>query len=225
MEQINQTQQTQVKRDIAVKTRIKNILEGRYVKEEGWKPNFIITPNGENIARANLIGVVVSEPNIEEKSQSITIDDGSDRILLRSFEDNALLSKLNLGDVINVIGKPREYLNMKYLIPEIIKKINNNKWLEVRKKELGLKEKELGKNKPVNENIQNNTPIEENIVEEETDTDKILKTIKDLDKGGGVFIEDIIGKTNNPDTEKIITSLMEQGEIFEVQPGKIKILE
>lgn len=226
MKELNDQTQNQIKRDVAVKTRIKHILEGKYVKEEGWKPNYITTLYGENIGRVNIIGVVVSEPSVEEKSQSLTIDDGSDRILVRSFEDNIILSKFNLGDVINIIGKPKEYLGTKYLIPEIIKKISNNKWLEVRKKELELKEKGKEKILPKPEEPKiDQTNIEEKVIEEENDTDKIINLIKDMDKGDGVFIEDILAKFNTPDSEKIINSLMEQGEIFEVQPGKIKVLE
>ena len=220
-------QQTQIKRDVAVKARIKDILEGRYIKEEGWKPNYIMTKYGENIARVNLIGVVVSDPVIDEKSQSLTLDDGSDRIMLRSFENGLSLSKFMLGDVINVIGKPKEYGSIKYVTPEIIKIIDNKKWLEVRKKELEQKEKSSVV-LPVsqNENIYGfGERVEEKVVDEDTDVEKTLKLIRDLDKGDGVFIENIIIKSNNQNTEKIISSLIEQGEVFEVQPGKIKVLE
>lgn len=218
-------QQQQIKRDIAIKTRIKHILEGKYVKEEGWKPNFITTIYGENIARVNIIGIVVSEPNIEGKSQTITIDDGSDKITLRSFEDGVTLSKFVLGDVINVIGKPKEYVGLKYVVPELIKKINNNKWLEIRKKELELKEK-TQQIQPASQEPQKEQPnIEESVVEEKTDVDNVIDLIKKLDSGDGVFVEDLLSKLNSPESEKIINSLLEQGDIFEVQPGKVKILE
>lgn len=219
------TQPTQIKREVAVKTRIKNIIEGTYTKEEGWKPNYITTPDGEIITRTNIVGVVISEQSAEENSQNITIDDGSGRIMLRSFENNITLSKYSLGDVINIIGKPREYMNSKYIIPEVIKKINNNKWLEVRKKEIALKEGQL-KNKPKIKNPQPKEEIfEEEVVEEENDTDKILRLIKELDQGNGVLTEEVIKKSQNQETEKIINSLMEQGEVFEIQPGKVKVLE
>jgi len=228
-----------IKREVAVKTKIKDILEGKYVKEEGWKPNYIITELRENISRANIIGVVVSEPNIEEKSQSLTIDDGSGRILLRSFENNIVMSKFFLGDVINIIGKPKEYLGSKYIIPEIMRKVEDKKWIEVRKKELEIKESKTEKirfddNKNNNFNdIKNNSDysadnkaeVEEDVVDEKSDVDKIISMIKILDSGDGVFIEDVLKKLNYIDGEKMINSLMEQGEIFEIQPGKIKILE
>lgn len=219
------THQNQIKREVATKTRIKEIVEGKYIKEEGWKPNYIMTLAGEVITRVNLIGVVVSDPTIEENNQNLTLDDGSGKIMLRSFENGILLGEYPLGNVINIIGKPREYLGSKYIIPEIIKKINNNHWLEVRKKELEIKEKQ-NKDKMKNENPpKKEENFEEVVIEEEGDTDKIIKLVKKLDNGEGVLIEDLIKKSQNPETEKIISSLMEQGEIFEIQPGKIKVLE
>jgi RPA family protein len=227
METSNQESQ-QMKRDIAVKTRIKFILEGKYVKEEGWKPNYIITSLGENISRVNIMGVVVSDPVIDERSQSIVVDDGSDRVQLRSFEGGVNLSRFVLGDIVNIIGKPREYMGSKYLIPEIVKLIKNNKWLEVRKKELELKEKVLVDTDKLirqSQNKQDMPSIEEDIVEERNRFDVVIQLVKDMDKGDGVFIEDIVGKFKDKEGDKIINTLLEQGDIFEIQPGKVKILE
>jgi RPA family protein len=218
----------QIKREVAVKVKIKNIIDGRYVKEEGWKPNYITTLYGENITRANIMAVVVSDPAVEEKSQSLTIDDGSARLQLRSFQDGVDLSGFVLGDVVNVIGKPKEYAGFKYLIPEVMKIIKNNKWLEVRKKELELKEK--GRENIAT--IQNSTTtqqeekaVEEESVHEENKTEKIIRLAKEMDAGNGVFIEDIVERLQDRETDKIISTLLEQGDIFEIQPGKIKVLE
>lgn len=216
--------QTQIKREVATKTKIKEIIGGKYIKEEGWKPNYILTLDGNIITRVNLIGTIISNPTIEENNQNLTLDDGSGKVMLRSFENGVLLSKCVLGDVINVIGKPREYLGSKYIIPEIIKKIKNNKWLEVRKKELEIKEKQ-NINKPKTKETKKEESFEEMVVEEENDTDKIISLIKELDGGGGVLIDEVIEKSQNQCSEKIINSLIEQGDVFEVQPGKIKILE
>lgn len=220
--------ESHIKRDVAVKIRIKDILDGRYIREEGWTPNYLITTFGENIARLNMMAVVVSDPVIEEKIQNITIDDGSGRVQLRSFEAGVNLSRFVLGDVINIIGKPKEYMGSKYVVPEIIKLIKNNKWLEVRKRE--LESKEMGQEK-ININLQgqntqkDQAQVEEESVEEENKFEKVIKLVRSMDAGTGVFIEDLMERLNNPESEKTIKVLLEQGDIFEIQPGKIKVLE
>ena len=223
---MEQNNQPQAKRDVAVKVKIKHILEGVYVKEEGWKPNYVRTIYGENIFRVNIMGVVVSDPSVEERNQSIVIDDGSDRIVLRSFEDGLSLSGFVLGDVVNVIGKPREYMGSKYIIPEIVRKIVNNKWLELRKNELESVEKKHGSSVlSVKKQDNFSFSVEEDVVEDVSDVDAVLNLIRSLDKGDGVLIDEIISSLKKEGIEKMINSLLEQGDIFEIQPGKVKILE
>ena len=65
----------QQKRQVACKTRVSEILGGRYVKEEGWMPNYIETTSRKKISRINIIGVVVSsEEDSETGYNSIVID-------------------------------------------------------------------------------------------------------------------------------------------------------
>ncbi len=129
------------KRHIAVKTRIADVINGKYIKEAGWMPNYILTKSGEKISRINLIGVVVTEPIVDISYRNALIDDGSGRMSIRAFQENKMFDELKVGDPIFVIGRPREYNGQVYLFPEIIKKIQNTKWLEVRKFELEQKEK------------------------------------------------------------------------------------
>ena len=53
---------------------------------------------------------------------------------------------------------------------------------------------------------------------------KIMGIIKELDKGSGAFIEEIIERSPLEETEKIIEKMLESGEIFKNMPGKIKAL-
>ncbi len=111
----------------AVKTNINEILNGEYVKEDETGFSCLITPKGK-IRRANIIGIIIHE----EGDNNYIIDDGTGKITIRSFDN--LTKKPNIGDVINIIGKPREFGN-RYILIEIIKQIDK-KWLEVRKLEL-----------------------------------------------------------------------------------------
>ncbi len=216
------------KRQIACKVRISDLTNGKYVKEEGWTPNYIITKQGEHISRINLIGIAISKNENEQNYQSLTIDDGSGNISLRSFEKNETINNIEVGDVIIVIGRPREYGSEKYIVPEIIKKIDNKKWIDVRKIELDIKDLKTAKlpakeEKVIVENIDSG-PKEQtkNII---NNSKLIYETVKKLDSGQGVDIEDIIKKTGIKDAEEIIKKFLREGEMFEISPGRIKILE
>jgi len=213
------------KRQIACKARIADLINGKYVKEEGWTPNYIITKQGKHISRINLIGTVISKTEEGPEYQSFVVDDGSGTISLRSFEKNDNVKNIEIGDVVLLIGRPREYGSEKYIVPEIIKKINNKKWIDVRKIELGIenlktKKDELGKEEVVVEKIDDST-------KEKTASNPqiVYEAVKELDSGQGVDIDKVIKKTGIRDAEEIIKKFLREGEMFEIRPGKIKILE
>jgi len=111
-------------------------------------------------------------------------------------------------------------------VPEIIKKINNNKWINVRKVELeieNLKTAELSakEEKVIVENIESEEQTKSII----SNSKLVYETVKELDSGQGVDIDDIIKKTGIKDTEEIIKKFLREGEMFEISPGRIKILE
>ncbi len=216
------------KRQIACKVRISDLINGTYVKKEGWTPNYIITKQGKHISRINLIGTVISKNESEQNHQSLTIDDGSGSISLRAFEKNEAINNTEVGDVIVVIGRPREYSSEKYIVPEIIKKINNNKWINVRKAELEIENLKIAKlpareEKVIIENIDNE--LEEQTKKTTNNPKIIYETVKKLDSGQGVDIDDIIKKTGIKEADDIIKKFLREGEMFEISPGKIKILE
>jgi len=207
------------KRQTAFKVKISDILSGSYVKEEGWQPNYIII-NSHNVSRVNLIGTVLSvqhDPNFS----TVVIDDGSGMIPLRSFEKDNLLKSLQIGDLMQVIGRPRQYGSEKYILIEICKKITNPAWLRLRKLELQqipnpqpAPKKPAPQPKPAVEHIE----IQQ-IDDSET---KILECVKKLDTGGGADYEAVLKETKDDST---IKSLLQKGELFEIKPGKLKILE
>ncbi|MFC1704776.1 hypothetical protein ACFLZ6_00430 [Nanoarchaeota archaeon] len=200
----------QQKRQVAYKVRVKELLDGEYVKEDGWMPNFIRLIDGTKVSRANIIGVVVLKTE-EQNYKSVLIDDGSGKIPVRSFEKYELFDSVNIGDVVLIIGRPREF-GEKYIVPEIIKKVEDSGWIEVRKLEL---------KKP--ETIVTEEKVEE--VVQANPVDKIFNLIKVADKGDGVDIEEVIKNAKVSEAEKIIRNLLEEGEIFELKPGRIKVLE
>ncbi len=208
-------------RQIAIKSWIRTLINGQYIVKEGWEPNYILFKD-QQISRANVMGVIVQKSDSKLLNYDyIVIDDGSGRMTARSFEDKEKFLDFAVGDVVNVIGRPREFGKEIYIIPEIVKKLQDTKWLEVRKLELGKM--------PEGASQQENVVVEETVdieVEEiETPQERLMKTIKDIDGGSGVDIDEIIAKTGKPQTEDMIKDMLAQGDIFEIKPGRIKVLE
>ena len=144
----------------------------------------------------------------------MTIDDGSGRISARIFGGNALLEGMRIGEVVIIIGRPREFSSEKYVIIESIKK-TSPAWAMVRSLELQKNGNDSKKSKVIQDN------------EEKVDLspkNKIILLIKELDDGDGVLIESVLSK-NVDGAEKIIDTLLKEGSIFEVKPGKLKVLE
>lgn len=212
------------KRHVAKKINISSILNGSYIKEEGDKPNHLILSNGVSISRVNVMGVVLSKSEKEGTDySSVIIDDGTNNIPIRSFEKNKKMGSLVIGDVIMLIGKIREYGNERYVLPEIIRNVNDYNWIEVRKLELNhnliiKKEEEIYDIKK--ENIEN---ASEGVLESSSQV--VFELIKYLDNGNGVDVEDVVNGSKVDNTEKIISDLLREGDVFELKPGRLKVLE
>lgn len=214
------------KRQVARKVKISEIYEGTYVKEEGWLPNYVLTKKGSRISRLNLIAAVVSvEPG--SPNNSIIVDDGSGTIALRPFEIMPTLNQIEIGDIINIIGKPRESGTERYILPEIVRKISDTSWVRIRQKELELEEATSPPTKA-------DPAKKDEIIEEEGDTEplvqensfqKVYRLIKELDKGDGAPTEEVIRAAKLHNTDEIIGMLLKEGEIFEIRRGSLKALE
>ena len=235
-----------IQRQIAKKVDIKLILSSNYIRSEGeWDPNFIETPSGDRISRINLIATLISK-NDSKNPDNIILDDGTGKIPVRAFQNPEVLAKPKVGEIVLLIGRPREFNNEFFLVPEIIKTINNPKWIKLRKLELAILNSlepetkqttqyqviKPSKPKPITMQPQK-TVIEEKVKVEEiisnaseiSDTDKIFNLIETLDKDEGADIEEVIEKSKIRNAEKILNSFLESGTIFELKPGRVKILK
>lgn len=202
-------------RQVAVKLRIKEIKEGDYVTEEGWKPNYLLTKRGIKVSRANLMGVVLDK---EENGSmvNLVLDDGSGKIMVRSFEEIKGLKSIGVGESVLVVGKLRAYNEEKYVAPEIIKKVNKT-WLKVRG--LELEENCLSGDPEVPAEEESPVEEEEFMVAKNTE---IIEVIKELDKGEGALIEEVVEKIEKG--EEMVEKMLEKGEIFQNLPGRVKVL-
>ncbi|MEM4637648.1 MAG: hypothetical protein QXK76_01310 [Candidatus Woesearchaeota archaeon] len=204
----------EIKRQTAYKCSIETLNKGIFVKRPGWESNYLMTDYGD-FSRVNIIAVVVSK-----EDNSITLDDGTGKIIARTFDKPEMLLKVQIGDPVIIIGRPREYNNNIYLTIDIIKKIKDIEWINYRKKELSLIKKIRNVDK---KNIINDAVIIEsqNTI---TNKEKIIALIKNLDSGSGADIEDIIKYSKIKNAEEIIKDFILKGEVFEIKPGKIKLM-
>jgi len=132
----NLEDRNQFKRSIAQLVPSAIILNGKYEKQEDWNPNYIQF-NNIKIYRLNMIGIIVDKNEVPYPS--LILDDGFGTIRVRSFESTDLFDDFNIGDIVLIIGKPREFAEEKYILCENIKKLENQKWLEYRKKLFNIK--------------------------------------------------------------------------------------
>ncbi|MFT4282886.1 MAG: hypothetical protein ACMXX6_00490 [Candidatus Woesearchaeota archaeon] len=196
----------EIKRQTAYKASIKQILDAKYIVNQGWEPNYLMLGDIK-ASRLNIIAVIISQ-----ESNIYTIEDGTGKIKLRTFDEKKY--DIKTGDLVLIIGRPRVFNDSKYVVLEIIKKLEDKQWLIQRKEEL----KHL-KIKPTNSQI-----IEQPVPETKSPLEIITK-IKELDKGEGVNYEELIKSINSKEAEKYIEILMNEGEIFEIRPGYIKVLD
>ena len=232
-----------IKRDEAKKVFIVEIIRGRYFPSNAIekKPAYIISPLGEKIVRASVVGTII-EKFIGENFSSLTIDDMTEKIRIKSFSQN--FDEFEIGDMVNVIGKVREYMGEIYLNAEIVRKVDSKaeifeKFQNLKKlfekikiideiRRIAAKYEEIfaieyGKEKY---GLDEET-IQQILVPKKIDyTDKILKIIKDLDKGEGVSAEEIFKVSALPERiiEDAISELLEKGQLYEPKPGRLKCI-
>ena len=201
-------------RHIAHKIAIYDLLKAQYIIGDEQSSNYLLC-NEERISRVNIIAVIVAR----ETQGTITtfyFDDGTEKIAVRFFEEHKNITQLQIGDVVLVIGKVRLYNEERYLSPEISKKIDPL-WLKVRSLERPVQNtnQKLNniKEEIIYENLSKNLPLE-----------KLTKLIQELDQGDGVLIEEVITKSFLKDAEVWIEKMLQDGEIFQNQPGRVKVL-
>lgn len=205
----------QFKRNVAYKLRIGDLLQGKpIINEERFS---FLELGGRKIVRVNVIGNIVDkyESSGETRYLFLKVDDGSGQIQLKVFGDDVVKFKdFNQGDTVVVIGVLRHWNNETYVQPEIVK-IQDPKYLLVRKLEI---EKERSKNS-------SGMQVEKSQVV--ALRDKLLDRIKGSEDDGGIEVDKLIIEIRDSSPELInseVKKLIEDGIIFEPRPGKVRYL-
>ena len=213
-----------IKRQTAFRAWIAQLHNGNYVKKDGWESNYVEV-NGKKISRVNILATVVAKFSADDNNYaSITLDDFSSTIRAKCWgEDTRIINGINLGDVVIIVGKIREYNEERYLTPDFIKKIDDPNWEIVRKLELFKEYGKLGVTNGVKKEIFEKKLINGN----ERNRQKIYGLIEKLDvDDNGAKIDDIIreSKLDGEEIEGILNELLKEGEVFQPKPSRFKIV-
>ena len=228
-----------IERQTAYKVWISDLMSNPYKKDPGeWSPNYVLVGD-KKVSRVNLLATVIMKyENPEGTNISVTLDDSSASIRVKVWADDIkLLKDIEIGDTILVIGRPREFSSEIYIVPEIVKKIDNYTWQKIRKLEL---EKEFG----TRQKIETPKPqkqeefkqpeilqplVEEETVEEtsETDRQRILNLIEKSDSDQGADFSKVVleSQIEEQKASLIIEDLLKEGEIFQPSPATLKLLK
>lgn len=238
------------KRISAVKTRIKPIITGRFVMQEGFNPNYVLTNYGMRLSRVRLLATVVDKFLAESgKFASITIDDGTDTIRVKVFNAVSMFDNVGIGSEVDIIGRVKEYQGEIYLAPEIITAVGDPNFNLLRELELKLQEREGEKKRKIifehqkqaadmselQRLMKERFDIQPEEVEamlqsqEEPAPDKkeeVLKLIEKLDEGNGCDYSELLNVSGLPEDviDSVVNELLSDGICFEPRPGKIKKL-
>ncbi len=212
-------------RQVAEKVTLNEIQEGSLNSDEQGMTWLEI--RGKKISRVNVAGVILQKENVGSTT-NLLIDDGTATAMLRFFEKTPLLDEISVGETMLVVGKVRSFHQEKYISPELGKKIAPL-WLKIRTAErkflLTTKTEDNVatpyKNTPSKEMRQD---ISEREVEEKLPRQKILELIQEKDQGSGALIQEVIEQSPLKDTEEILERMLERGEVFQISPGRVKVL-
>ncbi|MBS3166269.1 hypothetical protein J4444_04055 [Candidatus Woesearchaeota archaeon] len=194
-------------------------LNANFIQKSAEEPNAIFFQENEPIYNINIIGIVLNVEKIGTMT-NLLLEDGTEKIVIRFFEEKQILSSLEAGNIIKVIGKIRKYNEERYISPEIVKKMDSL-WMKIRFLKIKLRGSLISFS-----SVNKSTLSEEELVEDNNPlpSEKIFKLIKEMDKGEGVRIEELVEKSSLDKTEEILQKMIEEGDLFQNLPGKVKIL-
>ncbi len=234
-----------IPRQTAKKVRIWDLVNGSFIKKEGFEPSVIRIASGEEISRARILGTVVARFVADDGNYAAaTLDDGSDTIRLKTFKTAKPLDTVNIGDIVDAIGKIREYEGEKYIIPEVVKKVDDPNFEVMRRLELVYRESGLRKTRELVEKNKGKDPDElrKELIEkhglEKQWVDIYLADKKGSEKGtlkkqlldvigaskDGIVYSELMKKVKakGADVEAAIDELLNDGLCYEPSPGRIR---
>ena len=111
------------KRLTAKKAGLAELATGKYVKKAGFESSYVLTTLGRRLSRVRILGLVVDKFESEDgKYATLTIDDGTETMRCKAFVNIRMFDAAKKGDLVDIIGKIREYNEEVYVAPEMLRK-------------------------------------------------------------------------------------------------------
>ncbi|MFQ6089519.1 MAG: OB-fold nucleic acid binding domain-containing protein [Candidatus Methanofastidiosia archaeon] len=216
---------------VSRKLRIVDLKEGKF-ERAGFR-SFVKTPFGE-VYLARILGTVVDSFRTQDESYlSFTIDDGTETIRVKAWrEDVERFKEFRVGDMVEVLGRPREYNEELYLSPELFVKVSPNRWilreLELLSEILRLKKlgnwREVEPEKVQKPEISKKEDLEReleefDLLEEDEIVERVFKILGDSEFSKSEITE--LSELDDIDVELALRELLDEGRIT-LENGKYK---
>ena len=202
-----------------VKIHTINSAEVTKDNEERWR---LIAANGSSIFRVWIVGVVTEKYEGQNNYLGMKIEDGSGALLVKSWDGQ--MDSFSQWDKVEILGQIQiseqdEKVDV-FITPDIIENIEDDNWFIYHKLKIVQQSQHDDTEFTVKSAVVEG--IDLGVASLEDLKTKLKKLVKQLDKGSGVTIDEIVGKLSNIDEAQIydaITELLESGEFFEPQVG------
>jgi len=182
----------QQKRQTAKLVNAERLNSGKYFQREGFEPNFLLIPDGRRYSRARIVGTMVDTfKNDEETYGSITVDDGTDTVQLKFFNDMDAVDEAEEGDIVEAVGKVREYQGEVYMNAEIV----------------------------INRDMEHELLHQLRLKKTDEEWDQIRETVKQLNDSGkdqDEIEKELAGKLEPEEVDALLQSF---GESFDIAPS------
>lgn len=205
----------------ARKVLIEDLQQGEYREATEEEPAHIITLWGEKASRVRILGTVVDK-TLEERFCFLYLDDGTGVISLRAWgEDTRELEKYEVGSLLDVIGRVKEFSGEIYLQPELVMRVEDPNLETLRLLELVRARKKLLSTGLLPRPKKEIPPVE--VLEVGVES-RVEEAIVRLDRGSGVSAEEVARelKLSRQEVEEGIRRLLALGSIYEAQPGRFR---
>ena len=227
-------------RPTACKLKIEDLVNGEYTRSpDGVEPSYLLTPWREKITRARVLGTVVDKFIRDDRSYgTLRLDDGSETIRVRAWAEGVPeLDQFKVGDVVDAIGRVREFQGEVYLVPEpgLMIPVEDPNWEPLRELEilktrkdalargvtpvLGPRQIQMGAG--LSQEAADETAPPLPAVPEELKT-RTTEAVEKFEEGAAV--DNLVAELNisRSEVEDAIHVLLVEGKIFEPIAGKFK---
>jgi len=124
------------KRLTAMKAGLTELSGGKWVKKGGFESSYVMTPLGRRLSRVRVMGLIVDKWASDDGNYAtLTMDDGNETARCKIFINTKLFDGFAPGDLVDVVGKLREWQGEVYIAPETVRKMQAD-WETLRGLEL-----------------------------------------------------------------------------------------